>query len=153
MSSNGVIKLDSLLPGKYQANTIFRNKTIGEILEGGNPEAIVEIIRYRDMLINLKVQSGKTKEQAAGAFHPEVHMCLDLYIYTNYESLQKFFIRFNKERLKLELREYNLRKKKEERDKQLALEAEKRLAREKELEKQRKLEERAKLYGDTLGSW
>lgn len=153
MSSNGVIKLNSLLPGKYQDNPTFKNKTFGEILESGNPDAIVELIRYRDMLINLKVQSGKTKDQAAGAFHPEVHMCLDLYIYTNYESLQKFFIRFNKQRLKLELREFNVRKKQAERDKEVERELELKLERKKELERQRKFEEKAKLYGDTLGSW
>ncbi|MFY0045835.1 hypothetical protein ABTP85_19530, partial [Acinetobacter baumannii] len=96
---------------------------------------------------------GLATDQAVNAFHKEVHMCLDLYIYTNYDSLKRYYIRFKKDRLKLELHEYNAKKKQEDREKKMAVEIERRLAQEKELQEQLRIQERQKFYGDVLGSW
>ncbi|EHU3266572.1 hypothetical protein AYA92_RS17390 [Acinetobacter baumannii] len=153
MSSKNIFKLNLLLPGKYQENPLFKDKTIEQILEENHPTAIIELIRFRDSLIAHKVRCGRTTDQAANSFHKDVHMCLDLYVYTNYDALKKYFVRFSKDRLKLELHEYNAKKKQEEREKKMALEIERRLAQEKELQEQLRIQERQKFYGDVLGSW
>ncbi|WP_455794643.1 hypothetical protein [Acinetobacter baumannii] len=153
MSSKNIFKLNSLLPGKYQENPLFKDKTIEQILEENHPTAIIELIRFRDNTIKNRIKCGLATDQAVNAFHKEVHMCLDLYIYTNYNSLKRYYIRFKKDRLKLELHEYNAKKKQEEREKKMALEIERRLAQEKELQEQLRIQERQKFYGDVLGSW
>lgn len=67
--------------------------------------------------------------------------------------LKEILHSIQKDRLKLELHEYNAKKKQEDREKKMAVEIERRLAQEKELQEQLRIQERQKFYGDVLGSW
>lgn len=129
--------LDSQLPSNWQTNSLVSSKTFQQIIEEGNSDAILLLIKFRESKIKNKTNPFW------GNFEKGIHLALDLYIHTNENNLSAIFqTRFTKQRLKLELREWDIEQKQKARDHLKA-----------QLEAQVKESRRLEAYGGTLGSW
>ena len=129
--------LDSQLPSNWQTNSLVSGKSFQEIIESGNSEAILLLIKFRESKIK------NTGNPFFGNFEKGINLALDLYIHTNENDLSKIFkTAYSKQRLKLELREWDIQQKQRARDHLKA-----------QLEAKAKERQRQEAYGGTLGSW